>query len=82
MNQDVILPVAVATLDNLDGAFGWVGTCHDCQLQAPFSDALVPLRVRLHARGLALDHAANRPCIPFAAGGYVPRGPTTAAASR
>src|SRR5262245_61344821 len=75
-------PVAAATLDNMDGAVGRISTRHDCQLQAALSDALVPLRFRLHSCGRAPDYATDNPCVASASADYVARGTTTAAAGR
>src|SRR5262249_40163599 len=75
-------PVAAAAHNNMGGAVGRISTRHDCQLQAALSDALVPLRFRLHSRGRAPDYATDNPCVASASADYVARGTTTAAASR
>src|SRR5262245_14161416 len=59
-------PVAAAAHNNMGGAVGRISTRHDCQLQAALSDALVPLRFRLHSRGRAPDYATDNPCVASA----------------
>jgi len=75
-------PVAAATFDDMDGAFGRASTRLDCQLQAPIADGLVPLRIRQHSRRLALGHLTDLPRVTSATPNYVARGPATAATSR
>ena len=59
--------VAAVPHDDMDRTVGCISTRSNCQVQAALTDTLVPLRFRVHSRGLAPHRAGDDPCTscPF-----------------
>ena len=77
--------VAAVPHDDMDRTVGCISTRSNCQVQAALTDTLVPLRFRVHSRGLAPHRAGDDPCTscPFTDRiARIARGPATAAKGR